>query len=741
MKWIRFFAISVFICLGSNRANACTDYYTPEMCNMFSVFNYNDLFAFNQSFYGSQLKFWKSYFGKTMNEKTIQDGLFNGDGTKFNTLIKFLQQRGDTDGAHYFGLMRQMRSITPSGPWDYPTKEQLARNKQMWAYLQKDASSHIASSSKLSNRYWLMAMRAAYYNNDKNGCQKLWNDYQAKYGDGDIKMLAQGYLASYWFKDGQREKAREFYAKVGDLQSLRWCFKDDIQLKGIRKLYAEAPQSVAFPYLIQDYVNALDNDLHPVWSDDKEADSLRNVVMTEMKEFRSFAKQVIDEGKIQQPALWKSASAYFAYLLGDNKSAISELDEANSLQGTPRMKENIRILRFFVKSKNVESSSSFDNYALSELRWLISKAKNESKANDFSYYNRRNHYSDALQRIVLFNLTPSYLKAGKFSTAAALTGMENEFINLDFRQNKRALKYKGDWKEGYYYGDYNDYYFSLLDSADVKDVAAYKELLSHPDKGTDLQQFAISHCYQDMNYYNELIGTKYIRIEDYAKAIEYLKPVSLQFISAMNISPYLHAESSYPLWYAWKQRKVLDKKRFVKTPLTVNPKLIYCNSMLALQQRLTLATNEKERADINYQMAKKYTQLTVDGYCWAYINYGWSVMSRDGNDYVAHSIKYFADRAKSCLETSMKLNKSISNQVNCLFALASVVQNSPWRTWEYDTNKMKDVVRYHPSSIQANYFAQLNSYRNASYFVQQGFSRCDNLKSYMRYSSMRSKKI
>lgn len=73
MKWIRFFAISVFICLGSNRANACTDYYTPEMCNMFSVFNYNDLFAFNQSFYGSQLKFWKSYFGKTMNEKTIQD--------------------------------------------------------------------------------------------------------------------------------------------------------------------------------------------------------------------------------------------------------------------------------------------------------------------------------------------------------------------------------------------------------------------------------------------------------------------------------------------------------------------------------------------------------------------------------------------------------------------------------------------------------------------------------------------
>jgi hypothetical protein len=748
MKWIRFIAISVMICLGNNRADACSDYYTPDMCNMFSVFNYNDLFAFNKSFYNSQFTFWKTYFGKSINEKTVKDGIFNTEGeilssgTKLNALIKSLQLRKDNDGAHYLGLMRQMRSITSANAWDYPTKEQLAHNKSIWSYLQKDATSHIAKSSKLGNRYWLMAMRAAYYNNDKNGCLKLWNDYQSKYADGDIKMLAEGYLASYWYKDGQREKAREFYAKVGDLQSLRWCFKDDIQLKGIRKLYAETPNSVAFPYLIQDYVNALDNDLHPLfgWDNDAETDSIHRVVLAEINEFRQFAKQVIADGKIQHPALWKSASAYLAYLSGNNKGAIGELEDANQLKGTSRMKENIRILRFFVKSKDRDTSTSFENYALNELRWLVSKAKAEPDANNFNFYYKRNHYSDALQRIVLFNLTPNYLKAGKFTTAAALTGMENEFINIDFRENKRSGKYKKEWTEGYYYADYSDYYFSLLDSADVKDVVAYKELLVHPENGTTLEQYAISHCYKNMNYYNELIGTKYIRIEDYDNAITYLKPVSHQYIWAMNIAPYLHGNSSMPLWYSWKQSKTSKKTHYEEIYLDKNPKLLYCNSMLALKQRLTLATDNKERANLHYQLAEKYLQLTIDGNCWAYIYYSWSVASRDGNDYISNNIRHFKALAKSNLQESMKLNANVTNRVNCLFALASMSEESPWRTYEYSMKKQRDVAIYHPRSIQASYFDQIYRLRTAKEFALQGLSRCDNLKSYMRYYSMKSKR-
>lgn len=288
-----------------------------------------------------------------------------------------------------------------------------------------------------------------------------------------------------------------------------------------------------------------------------------------------------------------------------------------------------------------------------------------------------------------------------------------------------------DWTEGYYQNDHNDCYFALLDTANVKDVVSYQDFLSHPAKGNALEQYAASYCYNDMNYYNELIGTKYMRVEDFEKASEYLKKVSQPFISSMNIAPYLHADSSYPMWYAWKCRKALDKTKCMKVMLTTNPKLLFCNSMLVLRQRLMLATEDKEKGNLNYELAKKYIQASNVGYCWAYLHYAWSVDSIFGvrnykEQYIAH--------AKECLQQSMQQNQATTNKLNCLFALASLA-DSPWRTWSYDQQTDKEIPEYHEESSQARLFAQLYTYRSTTAFVNEGLSRCDNLKSYMEYYS------
>ncbi len=70
MKWIKFIAVSIVMCLYGYRTIACADYYTPEMCNMFSVYNHNDLYNFNRMYTFNesnkmdvaQFNFWKSYF-------------------------------------------------------------------------------------------------------------------------------------------------------------------------------------------------------------------------------------------------------------------------------------------------------------------------------------------------------------------------------------------------------------------------------------------------------------------------------------------------------------------------------------------------------------------------------------------------------------------------------------------------------------------------------------------------------
>src|SRR5574344_140849 len=631
---------------------------------------------------------------------------------------------------NYMRLFRQMHNISSADPWNYPDKKQIIANNRIWNNILNNASGRILTSKKPGSRYWLMAMRAAYYTHNKQMCQQLWNKYQSRFSENDIRMLAEGYLASYWYKDGEREKAREFYAGIGDLQSLRWCFKDDIGLKGIQKLYAETPNSVAFPYLIQDYVNSVDNDLHTADYYSDNSDSVRQAAKVEMKSFRTFVKGVLKENKVLNPALWKSAAAYFAYLLDDSKTALKELDEAEAMKGTDRMKENIRVLRFFVKSDDSGFDASFDAYALKELKWLMGKVKSEPSYLDYgswSRYSVRNHYSDALERIVYYHLTPGYLKSGRFNTGAVLTGMTTEFISMNFRGNKRSSQYLSEWKEGYYSEDYSNKIFELLDSADVKDVVSYKELLETPAKGNELEQTAISYCRRDMNYYNDLIGTKYLRTEDFAKAGEYLGKLDLPFVSASPISPYLHSDNSYPMWYAWKAHKALDKFRFVETALTINPKLVFSKRMLALQQQLSSATDNKVKAQINYEMAKRYFQASQNGYCWAYLHYRWTIDST----YRADNYKEkYIEHAEVCLQNSMQQNPSVSNKVNCLFALASLA-DTPWRTSEYDWKKGKDVYIYHPEGSQAKIFAQLYELRSSKEFAVQELSRCDNLKSYM----------
>ncbi len=737
MKLMRFITISLLIGISGYRAHACSDYYTPEMCNMFSVYNHNDLYSFNylnmyeksNSVYVAQFNFWKSYFKKGVSPKVIQSAIFMGDAKSLKSLTRIIRKRKDADGLNYMKLFQQMHDVSTVDEWDYPDKKLIQNNNRIWNNILANASSHILTSKTFGSRYWLMAMRAAYYTNKKQLCQQLWNKYQSRFASAnDIHTLAEGYMASYWYQNGEREKAREFYAKTGDLASLRWCFKDDIGIKGIKKLYAEAPNSVAFPYLIQDYVNSVDNDLHPVWEYDT-SDSLLTVVRSEIKEFRDFAQQVIKEGKVKTPALWKSASGYFAYLLDDSETAIKELDEAAAMEGTDRMKDNIRVLRFFVKSKSSHYDASFDNYALNELKWIMDKVKAERSYIDYSWYAVRNHYSDVLERIVYYNLTPGYVKAGKFSTGAALSDMGVEFVDLNYRKNKRPLKNVG-WSEGYYTQDYSNRIFTLLDTADVKDVVAYKELLESPAKGSELEQYALSFCHHDINYYNDIIGTKYLRIEDFAKASEYLSKVTPSFLSSIPISSYLHADSSYPIWYAWRNRKLVDKQRYVETQLTVNPKLLFSNEMMALQNKLKLATDDKEKAAVNYELAKKYMQATQKGYCWSYLHYGWSVDSA----FCATNYKEkYIEHAEMCLKSSMQLDPSVGNRVNCLFALAYLAEDSPWRTYVYNETIGKDVPLYHPESKQVEIFSELYKLRSNKEFELQGLSRCDNLKSYLGY--------
>ena len=732
MKWIKFIIVSLF-CFYGYKASACVDLYTPATCYMFSVYNRNSLTG--DSVKLKHIAFWKAYTQNQLSDKDLSNALYGKDKKERQLLTDYLSRHNDRDAFYYVSLLASMNRISSDNDqWNYPTKADLINRKKTWLLLLKEASRKIDRSKNLSSRYWLMAVRAAFYSGNRKMCQQLWNKYSRKFPKGYIKDLAEGYQANYWYGDGEREKVREFYARVGDLRSLRWCFRNDIGLSGIQRLYAEAPHSMAFPYLIQDYVNSMDNDRMSLeFEEPGKVDSTKLALEKEMNDFRTFASTVISEDKVEYPALWKSAAAYFAYLEGKNKKAIDELAEADAMKGNERMKDNIRAIRFLVSSTTADYHQGYDDYVLKELHWLVDKVKAEPMYAD--WYSYRSHYTDVMERIVFFNLTPGYLKAGRFTTAAALTGMVHEYIDVELSNQKHGQIQPGsnEWNMAQ---DYNNELFDLLDTADVKDVVAYAALIRNTDKGTDLEKYAASYCYNNSDYFNELIGTKYLRLEQFGEARTYLEKVPLAFMSKLNTAPYLHREVTSPYWFAWQMRGKLKGKRYVTAVLTENPKLAFCDEMLNLQHDFATATDDVKKADCSYRIAELYAQASLTGDCWAYLHYSWSAYKESVR---SHSQENYCRKAQEWLEKSNELDFSDANRVKCLFALASL-SDKPWSEIGYDEN-YKEKLIYHFDGSQAKAFNDLYPLRSSPAFVECGLKKCDNLSNYFDHFRDFTKKM
>jgi hypothetical protein len=753
MRLKLFIAISLVLCFSGNVA-ACVSEFTPESCYMFSVYNRNSLLS--DSVKTRHINFWRNYTNGKVGTGQIERALYGSTNSKASgiTLKSYLQKAKDADGLFYLSLLNQINKINGTqDPWNYPSKEDLARAQQTWSKILTSASQRISTSKRLGERYWLMAVRAAFYTKNKTLCQKLYGQYAKRFGKGYIADLAEGYMAYYWFNGGEKEKAREFYARTGDLRSLRWCFSRDINLESIKKLYAEAPNSVAFPYLIQDYMNSMDNNTllntDRYYEDKAKVAAEQTAYAKELNDFSAFAEHVIAQNKTKCPILWKSAAGYADYLNGNNVQAEKKLEEATKLSGTTAMVDNLRALRFLVRAAKGNYTNDFETYALQEIKWLMQQMATEPTYTD--WYEFRNHYADVLYRVVYGQIVPKYLQENKFSTAAALVGMTDEYVHHTLNKEKHgwemsskvsdaqnhqisalmnpAEKQKSETRtedENYFNGDYSSRIFELLDSADVADVVAYKELLDNPEEGTDLEKYAIGYCQKNQDFYNELIGTKYLRMEQFSKAQSWLSKVNISYIAGMNIAPYLQRNPNQPLWFDFLKRGQLKAARYVTATITTNPKLTFAVEMSQLAKQKAETTNATALAEICYQMAVRYAQASRIGDCWAYLSYAWSV---DTASTYFFRPTHYTDVATNLLEQSIKSDQSDMNRTRCLFAMAAL-SPKPWKCQEYDKDwNLVDVL--YKNELQGRCFASLSNLKDKSAFNTYGLNRCDNLKMYL----------
>ena len=299
-------------------------------------------------------------------------------------------------------------------------------------------------------------------------------------------------------------------------------------LAGIQNIYAKDPNSYTLVYLVQDFVNNVQETIDQTNANETDEEWFKfidanAVYKDEALRFVTFANAVVKEGKTKYPCLWKTAAGMIDYLLDMPEKAVKELDEAMKMEGTPRMKDNARCIRLLASTGTHTLNAEYSAYLVKEFKWLDSLIKSErGSSEDYG-----NHYTDVKERVVYKALVPKYKSAGQTSVALALLGMmeENEqSFTTKGRHSQPDYKWDGDYAWNTDYASWNEY-FSTLDTLQADTLASYLQYICIRPSDP-FEQYVISQVYANKNYYNDLIGTRYMAEGRFEEALPYLEQVS-----------------------------------------------------------------------------------------------------------------------------------------------------------------------------------------------------------------------
>lgn len=559
---------------------------------------------------------WARYVDRPTDD--IRYRLFDFDRIDFaqwdttsHPLIAAVRRKHDTERLDYLkNLALYQHSIATLHPqsWDYPTAEALTQARTQLAQVGIAARGYRGRT--LAAQYALLQARCAFEEKRYQDVIDLWKTTGKSLPDSPYKAWMRNLYAGALLRTGHRAEAVDIYAEQGDLQSLRWAVRDERNLAGIRRIYAENPNSPLLPYLVQDFVNNAQETLDQIRESGTEvqdepdgwirAIGRRVVGYTEADDFVRWAQKVVGEKRTRVPSMWLSAAALLSAYHKDYTTALALIKAAQQADGTTLMQSNARALRLYIVLRSTEGVLTAASAEVDEVKWLTEMA------------NRDEHMARVKDRIVYEILYPKFKQQGLHNAAVAVLGW-----NSDIRYRVEDTE-----EEQFAYAYSNDY-ARQIDSLSADQTVDYVRYLNakpeHPFEVLMLD--SLSH---DRDYFNDLIGTHLLREGRFAEAIPHFEPISLAFLNRQNIA-YYAARRSYKV-ERWLKRQPLRDDYYGSEPtptsLLSNVKLDFCREMVQLEADFKAQPAGEARCATAYRLASALYQASYHGDCWFLSHYG-----------------------------------------------------------------------------------------------------------------------
>ena len=119
--------------------------------------------------------------------------------------------------------------------------------------------------SRLTQQYTLLLMRCYLLEANVKGILNVWNTRASRFPVGIYKEICRNIYAYALLNSGHRNEALSIYVSQGDVNSIQWAARNFKNLDGIKVIYHENPNSPALRWLVQNYVNTVQDNADLDW--------------------------------------------------------------------------------------------------------------------------------------------------------------------------------------------------------------------------------------------------------------------------------------------------------------------------------------------------------------------------------------------------------------------------------------------------------------------------------------------
>lgn len=581
MKSLKYLLISALALLATDNALACWyECYAPGGYFMYRVYDSGNDSALNihtYNYIGSRrnCKSWQKLTSVAIPLEDIYDAVYTMPYTEFEKIYrnpkaksenKFIDWIVKNDKAIleflYIAKTNEYIRIQRNSRWYYPTMKIDATMS-----LEQVAEKSLSSKDKrLRDRYLLQAVRAYFSLGMYQQCVDIWDTEASKLPeDNAMRAMIQPYVAGAEFRLGRLDKAIEYFAQVGDIKSMLYCANRTgeslTELEAIELVYKYAPNSHYIADALQTQIRSIEPDgsshsYEFIPGLEKEKIRVRKQTIAELLPLCLSKAQ---DGKNNNRAMWYYTAAFLSDLDGKTKQADSYLSLAEQSHQTPFIAESMKILRIYLDAKLSRYDDAYEAKLFEQLKWLDEKiAKNitSNVADDVtemyklktgrSFY----YWNDMLRRILLTEVCPRMVRAGRYTRALQLANMaDNRLFNLVNRVvsydydadsesliNIRTMKQYRYAENTFNIHDYSNHFFELIDSVGMNRVVNYVNTVRKPK--SEFDRYLNARGYVGDDYLNDILGTQALRNMNYDKAVEYLSAVSYEY-NAYHLNSYM----------------------------------------------------------------------------------------------------------------------------------------------------------------------------------------------------------